>query len=56
MAKGFEEQPATRLSDGRVERNLLAKALQDNNNTNISCKAVNSGIIYSEYAVLTIQG
>ena len=54
--KGFTQQPAESLSNGKVRRALLAKALQDNNNTNISCTAINSAIVYSEIAVLRIQG
>ena len=54
--KGFTQQSTMSLSGGKLRRVLLAKALQDNNNTNISCKAVNSEIIYSDIAVLRIQG
>ena len=55
--KGFTQQPAETLSDGKVRRVLLAKALQDNNNTNISCRAIGSGtLLYSNIAVLRIQG
>ena len=54
--KGFIQQPAETLSNGKIRRVLLAKALQDNNNTNISCRAINSEIVYSEIAVLRIQG
>ena len=35
---------------------LLAKALEDNNNTNISCVAIDMSIVYSDNAVLRIQG
>ena len=35
---------------------LLAKALEDSNNTNISCRAIEPGIAYSDIAVLRIQG
>ena len=54
--KGFIQQPTMSLSDGKLRRVLLAIALEDNNNTNISCKAVNSEIIYTDIAVLRIQG
>ena len=54
--KGFTEQPQTTPSDGRKRRVLLAEALIDNNNTNISCKVINSEIVYSDTAVLRIQG
>ena len=33
--KGFTQQPAETLSNGKVRRALLAKALQNNNNTNV---------------------
>ena len=39
-----------------MRRALLAKALQDNNNTNILCRAISSEIVYSNIAVLRIQG
>ena len=35
---------------------LLAKAFEDNNNINISCRAYGSMIIDSDIAVLRIQG
>ena len=54
--KGFNQQSAESLSDGEVRRVLLAKALEDNNNTNVSCRAINSEIVYSDIAVLRIQG
>ena len=55
--KGFTQQPAEQhLNSSKVRRVLLAEALEDNNNTNISCRAINSGIVYSEVAVLMIQG
>ena len=56
MNRGFFQQPQNTLSDGRKRRVLLAKALIDNNNTNIVCRAINSSIEYSKIAVLTIQG
>ena len=40
-----------------MRRALSAKALKDNNNTNISCKAYGFPMnVYSEIAVLRIQG
>ena len=44
------------LSGGKVRRVLLAKAFEDNNNTNISCRAYGSVNIDSDIAVLRIQG
>ena len=54
--KGFTQQPQDPLSDGIKRRVLLAEALKDNNNTNISCRAVDSKIVDSDIAVLRIQG
>ena len=54
--KGFIQQPQNTLRDGRKRRVLLAKALQDNNNTNIVCTAINSELVNSDIAVLKIQG
>ena len=54
--KGFIQQPQNTLSDGRKRRVLLAKALIDNNNTNIVCRAIQTQILYSNIAVLRIQG
>ena len=54
--KGFSQQHGESLSNGTLRRVLLAKALQGNNNTNILCRAINSGIVHSEVAVLRIQG
>ena len=57
MNKNFTQQPQNTLSDGRKRRVLLAKALEDNNNTNILCTAIGSGIVlYSNITVLRIQG
>ena len=39
-----------------MRRVLLAKALEDNNNTNISCRGIDSEIVYSDIAALRIQG
>ena len=54
--RGFIQQPQNTLSDGRKRRVLLAKALQDNNNTIILCRAIDSELINSHKAVLMIQG
>ena len=54
--KGFTQQFQNTLSDGRKRRRLLAKALKYNNNTIISCTAVNSKLVNSHKAVLIIQG
>ena len=63
MNRGFVQQPPNNLSDDRIRRVLLAKALEDNNtdnnNTNISCRAVKykkNSTITSDIAVLRIQG
>ena len=55
VSRGFHQQGAYCLN-GTKKRDLLAQALLDNNNTNISCRAVNSNITYSDIAVLRIQG
>ena len=55
--KGFIQQSAHALNGDKVRRVLLAEALENNNNTNISCKAYGSPLnIYSNIAVLRIQG
>ena len=57
--KGFTEQSQDTLSGGIKRRVLTAEALEDNNNTNISCRAVDynvSDIVDSDIAVLRIQG
>ena len=54
--RGFIEQPQNTLSDGRKRRVLSVKALINNNNTNIVCRAIQSQILYSNIAVLRIQG
>ena len=55
--RGFRQQLIYTLNGSEVRRVLIAQALVDNNNTNISCKAVNSGnVVYSDIAVLRIQG
>ena len=55
--KGFTQQSAYTLNGGKLRRVLIAEALKDNNNTNISCKAYGSPMnLCSEFAVLRIQG
>ena len=54
--RGFIEQPQYTLSDGRKRRVLSVKALINNNNTNIVCRAIQTQILYSNIAVLRIQG
>ena len=54
--KGFIQQFQNTLSGGRKRRRLLAMALKYNNNTIISCTAVNSKLVNSHKAVLIIQG
>ena len=55
--KGFTQQHAYPINGGKLRRTLLAKALKDNNNTNISCRAYGSPMnIDSDIAVLRIQG
>ena len=54
--RGFKQQPQNTLSNDRKRKVLLAKALKDNNNINISCTAINSENVYSNNAVLRIQG
>ena len=54
--KGFMQQPQDPLSNDTRRRVLIARALEDNNNTNISCRAAEPGIVDSDIAVLRIQG
>ena len=56
--KGFMQQPIDTLSNDTIRRVLIARALEYNNNTNISCRAVNGSmnITSSDIAVLRIQG
>ena len=57
VSKGFTQPLAYPISGGKLRRVLLAEALKDNNNTNISCTAYGSlENIYSDIAVLRIQG
>ena len=57
LNKGFIQQSAHALDGGKVRRVLIAKALEDNNNTNISCRAYGSPVnVNSDIAVLRIQG
>ena len=53
--RGFNQQLTDSLSGGKVRRLLLAKAFEDNNNTNISCRAYGS-MKDSNIAILRIQG
>ena len=54
--RGFIQEPQDSLSGGIKRRVLLVKAFEDNNNTNISCKAYGSMSIDSDIALLRIQG
>ena len=54
--RGFTQQSIHTFSGGIKKRALLAKAFEDNNNTNISCRAYGSMNIDSDIAVLRIQG
>ena len=54
--KGFTQQPTESLEGDKLRGQLLAKSFEDNNNTNISCRAINSEITYSDIAILRIQG
>ena len=55
--KGFTQLPAYLINGGKLRRTLFAKALKDNNNTNISCRAYGSPVnVNSDIAVLRIQG
>ena len=56
VIKGFIQQPIDTLSNDTIRRVLIARALEDNNNTNISCRVINSEIVCSDIAVLRIQG
>ena len=57
VSKQFTQQSALTLNGGKLRRVLIAEALKDNNNTNISCKAYGSPMnIDSDIAVLRIQG
>ena len=54
--RGFTQEPQDNLSGGIKRRVLLIIAFEDNNNTNISCRAYGSMNIDSDIAVLRIQG
>ena len=57
FSKGFIQQSAYTLSSGKLRRVLLAEALKDNNNTNISFNGYGFPVnVYSNIAVLRIQG
>ena len=54
--RGFTQKGVDGLDNGKWRRVLLARAFKDNNNTNISCRARNGNVNYSDIAVLRIQG
>ena len=54
--KGFNQTHQDNITGSIKRRVLIAEALFDNNNTNISCRAINSEIVYSDIAILRIQG
>ena len=54
--RGFTQQGVEDLGNGKWRGVLLAKAFEYNNNTNISCRAIGSQTVYSDIAVLRIQG
>ena len=56
ISQGFIPQGVEDLGNGTWRRVILAEAIEDNNSTNISCRANNSKIVYSDIAVLRIQG
>ena len=57
VSKRFTQQSGHTLNDGKLRKVLLAEALEDNNNTNISCRAYGFPVnINSDIAVLRIQG
>ena len=56
ISKGFTQEGVEDLHNGKWRRMLLTKATEDNNNTNISCRAQNGNKNYSNIAVLKIQG
>ena len=54
--RGFIQQGVEDLGSGKWRRVLLVKASEDNNNTNISCRVISTQTVYSDIAVLRIQG
>ena len=55
--RGFTQDTNVKpLGNGMWSRGLLSKASENNNNTNISCRVIGSQIVYSDIAVLRIQG
>ena len=57
IARGFKQKEQTRLNGMKKKRVLSVTAFQDNNNTNISCRAYGDPVnINSDIAVLRIQG
>ena len=56
-SRGFSQQNQNSLNGTKKRRVLLAEAFEDNNITNISCRAYGSPInVNSDIAVLRIQG
>ena len=57
VSRGYTQQPQETLSNDIKRRVLSAIAFEDNNNTNISCRAFGSPMNRdSNIAVLRIQG
>ena len=55
--RGFSQEDLISLNGMKKRRVLIAKAFEENNNTNISCTAYGSPTnIDSDIAVLRIQG
>ena len=54
--RAFSQQDQNSLNRTKTRRVLLAKAFEDNNNTNISCRPYGSMNIDSNIAVSRIQG
>ena len=56
-SRGFSQEDVITLNGTKKRRVLIAEALKDNNNTNISCTAYGSPMNKdSDIAVLRIQG
>ena len=56
IKRGFTQQGVEDLGNGKWRGVLLAIAFDDNNNTNISCRVIGSGTVFSDIAILRIQG
>ena len=57
IVRGFKQKEQIRLNGMKKKRVLSVIAFEDNNNTNISCKAYGDPMnIDSDIAVLRIQG